>query len=150
MKTSSHRIGELKVIYRTTALPYQKIRCSQDTFHFLQKVWDQDLIEYIEQFCIILLSRSNQVIGYDFISMGGTAGTVVDAKVVFQTALLGNASSIILAHNHPSGNMTPSEPDKRMTTRVFEIGKSLDMPILDHMIVSKDQYFSFADEGILR
>lgn len=145
----SQNIGELKVIYRTTSLPTRKIVSSANAANVLKELWDQEIIEYVEQFCILLLNRANMVIGYDFVSQGGTAGTVVDPKVVFQTALLGNAASIILAHNHPSGNLSPSEQDKRLTKRLFEVGKSLDIPVLDHVIVTKDSYTSFADQGIL-
>ena len=145
----SNAIGELKVSYKTYARPMGKIVSSRDSYEFLKAVWDEDLIEYQEQFCLLFLSRSNHIIAYNFVSTGGTASTIVDAKMVFQAALLCNAVSIILAHNHPSGNLSPSEGDKRMTQRVFRIGKDLDMPVLDHIIISKDGYYSFADEAML-
>ncbi|WP_439487218.1 JAB domain-containing protein [Algoriphagus sp.] len=81
------------------------------------------------------------------ISKGGTAGTVVDAKLVFATALKGAAQSLVISHNHPSGNLLPSEQDKRLTQRLVELGKALDLPVLDHIIVTVDGYYSFADEG---
>jgi DNA repair protein RadC len=145
----SNAIGELKISYRTTHAPYGKITNSLAAYEFLRKVWDMDLIEYQEQFCLICLSRANYIIGYEFISTGGSAGTVVDAKLVFQASLLANASSIILAHNHPSGNLTPSEQDDRLTRRLTTVGRSIDIPVIEHVIISKDGYFSFADEGRL-
>lgn len=145
----SNAIGEMKVSYKTYAKPMGKITGSQSVYEFLRKVWDEDLIEYQEQFCLLLLSRFNFITAFHFVSTGGTAGTVVDPKMVFQSALLCNASSIILAHNHPSGNLSPSDQDKRLTERLIRIARDLDMPILDHMILTKDSYFSFADQGIL-
>jgi len=97
----------------------------------------------------LLLSRVNRVLGNCFISSGGISGTVVDAKVVFATALKANASSMIVAHNHPSGNLIPSEQDRRLTKRLTEIGRALDLPLLDHVIVTNEGYYSFADEGVL-
>ncbi len=145
----SNAIGEMKVSYKTYAKPMGKITGSRSVYEFLIQVWDRDLIEYQEQFCLLFLSRFNYIIAFNFVSTGGTAGTVVDPKMVFQAALLCNASSIILAHNHPSGNLTPSEQDKRLTERLTRIARDLDIPVLDHMIVTKESYMSFADEGIL-
>lgn len=105
--------------------------------------------EVVEHFYLILLSRSNQVIKKQLISQGGTAGTVVDVKIVFKIALEHLAQSIILVHNHPSGNLAPSEQDKRLTERLVKTGRDLDLPVLDHVIFGDRGYFSFADEGIL-
>jgi len=145
----SNAIGELKVSYKTNAAPYGKILTSDNMAEFLKRIWDMDLMEYQEQFCLVCLSRSNHIIGYQFISTGGTAGTVVDCKMIFQSALLTNATSIIVAHNHPSGNLQPSEQDKRLTQRLKDLGKLIDIPLLDHVIVTKDSYTSFGDQGIL-
>ena len=97
----------------------------------------------------MLLSTGNRVLGISTISTGGTDGTFVDAKVVFAAALKANASSIVISHNHPSGNLLPSEQDKRLTRRLVEIGRVLDLPVLDHMILGREGYYSFADEGEL-
>jgi DNA repair protein RadC len=105
--------------------------------------------EVVEHFYLILLTRSNLVIKKQLISQGGTTGTVVDAKMVFKTALEHLAQSIILVHNHPSGNLTPSEQDRRLTERLVRAGKELDLPVIDHLIFADRGYFSFADEGIL-
>lgn len=145
----SHNIGELKISYRTTALPTHKITSSINCADLLREIWDKDLIEYVEQLCIVCLSRSNNVIAYQFLATGGISGCFVDIKVIFQTALLANASSIILAHNHPSGNLKPSDQDHRLTKRICDLGKSLDMPLLDHVIMTRDNYHSMADNGEL-
>jgi len=102
-----------------------------------------------EEFWMLLLNRANRVIGREQISIGGTSGTVVDAKVIFRKALEGQASGLILAHNHPSGNLRPSQADIDITKKLRSGGKSLDISILDHLIISEMGYFSFADEGIL-
>lgn len=123
-----------------------KISCSRDIYELMKpELFD----EQVEFFYLLLLSRSNQVMKKHLISQGGTAGTVVDTKVVFKIALEHLAQSIILIHNHPSGNLRPSEQDKRLTERMVKIGRELDLPVLDHLIYTDDGYFSFADEGIL-
>lgn len=111
--------------------------------------WDDNKIEFVEQFKILLLNRNNRVLGIFEVSTGGISGTVADPKLIFVAALKANASSIILAHNHPSGNLNPSEQDMRLTKRVKEAGNMLELPVLDHVIVTPEGYYSFADEGVL-
>ncbi len=103
-----------------------------------------------EEFWILCLNRANRVLQREQISTGGTAGTVVDAKVVFRKALEARASSIILSHNHPSGNLHPSQADLELTRKLVAAGKQLDLPVLDHLIVAEGGYYSFADEGALK
>jgi DNA repair protein RadC len=110
-------------------------------------IWDD--LEYRESFAILLLNRANRVLGIANISSGGLSGTVADPKVIFQQALKANASSIILLHNHPSGNTQPSEADITLTRKMKECGKFLDLPVLDHLIVTTDGYYSFAYEGLI-
>jgi len=98
---------------------------------------------------VILLNRANRVIGIFNLSTGGTVGTVAEPKLVFASSILRNASSIILAHNHPSGNLKPSTADTELTKKMKEAGKLLDIPVLDHLIVTSEGYYSFADEGII-
>lgn len=102
-----------------------------------------------EEFWILMLNRANQVIRRENISTGGVAGTVVDAKIIFKRALDFSASYLILCHNHPSGNLRPSQADISVTKKLKEAGNVLDIKILDHLIVSDRGYFSFADEGIM-
>jgi DNA repair protein RadC len=100
-----------------------------------------------EAFWILLLNRANRVIGRECISTGGVSGTVVDAKIVFRKALEYQASSLILGHNHPSGNLAPSTADRQLTAKLIQAGKHLDIAVLDHLIVTNSSYYSFADEG---
>ena len=101
-----------------------------------------------EQFWVLLLNRANEIIRPVQISVGGVAGTIADPKMIFKSAIENLASAIILVHNHPSGNLTPSQADKDLTKKVKESGRLLDIPILDHLIFGDNGYFSFADEGI--
>lgn len=100
-----------------------------------------------EEFWILLLNRANHLIGRTRISSGGAAGTVVEAGIVFRKAILANASALILVHNHPSGNLAPSEADVCLTRQLVEAGRLLQIPVLDHLIVAGHRYYSFADEG---
>lgn len=102
-----------------------------------------------EEFWLLLLSRSNGIIKKQNISQGGISGTVADPKLIFNHALNHLASSIILVHNHPSGNKKPSEADRRLTKQLFEAGKLLEIAVLDHIIFTDNGYFSFADENLL-
>jgi len=122
-----------------------KITCSRDAYDQIKPhLWDLPH----EEFWILLLSRSNEVIRPVQISQGGVSGTVADPKLIFKQAIEHLASSIILIHNHPSGNLTPSQADKDLTKRLKEAGRLLDTPVLDHLIFTDTHYFSFADEGL--
>ncbi|MFY0689559.1 MAG: DNA repair protein RadC [Cyclobacteriaceae bacterium] len=103
-----------------------------------------------EEFWVILLKRNNEVIKKVRISSGGVSGTVADPKLVFNAAIESLASAIILAHNHPSGNLTPSDQDKHLTNKLIQAGQTLDIKVLDHIIVGQSSYFSFADEGMMQ
>ena len=106
-------------------------------------------LEHKEYFYALFLDRANRVLGVYQVSSGGITGTVVDPKIVFQAGLKANATSIILAHNHPSGQTVPSEADIALTKKLINAGKILEMPILDHLIIAKEGYKSFADEGLI-
>ena len=124
----------------------KQIRSSQDVFEFIKpKLLDQP----VEQFWILSLNRNNKVINSRLISHGGVSGTVADPKVIFKLALEDLASGIILIHNHPSGNLKPSQADKKLTDKMVAAGKLLEIPVLDHLIFTDEHYFSFADEGLI-
>lgn len=151
-------IGEAKAITIISALELgrrrkdflaeekPKIGGSADAFEILKA----DLLDIPhEAFWIILLNRANRVIKKHQISQGGVAGTVADPKIIFKVAVEELASGIILAHNHPSGNLTASQTDIDLTKKLKESGKLLDIQVLDHLIIAGKKYFSFADEGLL-
>lgn len=103
-----------------------------------------------EEFWIVIISQSGTVLKTVQISSGGVTGTVVDAKLIFKAVIATpKATTVMLAHNHPSGNKRPSEADKNLTKKLVDAGKTLDIKVLDHIIVTDDSYYSFADEGIL-
>ncbi len=102
-----------------------------------------------EEFWVLLLNRSNKIIGRERISIGGVAGTIVDIKMIFKSAINSLSSLIILCHNHPSGNLKPSKVDIDITGKFKEAGNFLEVSVLDHVIITDSGYFSFADEGIL-
>ena len=118
-------------------------------YEVIMKHWNLEIIEYQEEVKVILLNRANIVLGIYEMSKGGISGTVVDIRIIIGVALKCNASSIILVHNHPSGKLVPSEPDKAITKRLKLACNLLELVLLDHLIISKYGYFSFADDGSL-
>lgn len=102
-----------------------------------------------EEFWLLLLSRSNKLIAKELISKGGLSGTIADPKIIFHIALQHQASSVVLAHNHPSNNLKPSQEDIDLTKKLYNAGKILDINVVDHLIITDDGYFSFSDEGLL-
>lgn len=123
-----------------------KIGSSRDAFQAIAPLLT-DLSH--EEFWLLLLNKANEVMARERLSTGGMSGTVVDIKMVFKCALDARASGIIAVHNHPSGNLQPSMADQELTRRLRRAGEMLDLPLLDHLIVSERGYYSFADEGAL-
>ena len=113
------------------------------------EVWEDDKIDFIEQFKVVLLNRSNMVIGVVNVSSGGVTGTVADPKVILAAAIKSNSVNIVLAHNHPSGNTNPSTADEELTYKIKEAAKFHDLKVLDHLIITREDYYSFADEGLM-
>lgn len=124
------------------------VKSSADVVDFLRPHFG-DEIETREYFFALYLSRSNRIIGFETISAGGTCGTVVDIKMLMRTTLNVGASAIILSHNHPSGNTTPSPQDLDLTKKINQACKFHEIKLLDHVIITYSSYFSFADEGSL-
>lgn len=144
-------MSEVSVSYRNPPqlIPKPKINSSKDAEEILRANWSDD-IELLEEFNILFLNRANLVKGILRASKGGTHGTVVDLKIIFAAALKGLATGIILAHNHPSGNLEPSKADIELTKRSRDVGLLLELPVLDHIILSPDSgYYSFADNGLI-
>jgi DNA repair protein RadC len=149
-KTQAVRLeATIELISRTneaTAVKNERITHSRQAFDLFRSYMGE---QPYESFYIILLNRGNRIIETVKISEGGVAGTVVDPKKIFKIALEKNASSMILGHNHPSGNPEASEADKKLTRKIKEAGDMLDISVLDHIIVADDHYNSFADQGII-
>lgn len=151
MDLQNTKVSEVQLSYKTTVKASERpqINTSQDVHRVLRSNWNYEIIEFIEEFKIILLNRANRVLGIVPISVGGTAGTIADPKVIFVAALKMNAASIIAIHNHPSGNLKPSHADVELTKKLRNAGLFLDLPVIEHIILTKDGYLSFADEGIM-
>jgi len=125
------------------------VKSSKDCYELLKLTWDENKIEFVEQFNVVLLNRAQKVLGIYELSTGGVTGTVTDPKLVFTAALKANACNIILTHNHPSGNFKPSRADEELTKRIATAGLYLDIKVVDHLIVTSEGYYSFADEGLI-
>ena len=127
-------------------LQKEKISSSKDVFDLFQSIMED--YKY-ESFWVLLLNRANKIIKKIQVSDGGVSGTVADPKRIFKHSLENDASGIILCHNHPSGNIKPSEADIKLTKKIREGGELLDISVLDHIIIGEEKYFSFADENML-
>jgi DNA repair protein RadC len=142
-------IPEIKISYNKGKRILGNVKSSADVQDFIRKQYKRGTIETQEYFNVIYLDRKNSIIGFYRHSKGGVAGTIADLKIVFGIALKSLASSMILSHNHPSNNLKPSQADITLTDKFKEIGKLHDIPVLDHIIVAKQGYYSFADEGLM-
>jgi DNA repair protein RadC len=144
-------IAEVELVYKTNVRPSDrlKVTTSRDAYDVLLQSWDPNTLELCEEFKILFLNRANKILGLFKLSKGGVSGTVADPKLIFAAALKANASSIILAHNHPSGNLQPSQSDLDLTKKCKEAGKFLEIQVLDHLILTSERYYSMADEGII-
>lgn len=139
------KVSEIKVSYSNRNPVQVKVTTSKIIYDLIIKQWDLDIIEYQEEVKIILLNRSNIVLGIYEMSKGGITGSVVDIRIILGVALKCGASSIIMVHNHPSGKLVPSESDKSITNRLKQACELIDINLLDHLIISKEGYYSFND-----
>jgi DNA repair protein RadC len=151
-------IGEVKAISIISALELGRRRKDQEPLKLPKITGSKQVYELmrpdlydepVEQVFLLLLNRTNGLIKKEHVSRGGVTASVVDPKVVFRFALEQGAHSLILIHNHPSGNLQPSDADKRLTQRLQKVGLELEIPLVDHLIYTDQGYFSFADEGIM-
>lgn len=144
-------VSEIELVYRNKINPKErpKVTTSTVAYDILMQSWDMNKIELIEQFAVLLLDRGKNCLGISHVSTGSISACIVDPKVVFATALKARASGLILAHNHPSGNLTPSKADEYLTDKLSRGGNILDISVLDHLIVTPRGYYSFSDDGML-
>ena len=149
-KKETSQFAEISVNYKTrkkfNEMPH--IDNSQASEQLFRKIWSEKM-EHVEEMYMILLNNANKSLGYSKISIGGTTATLVDVKIIFQTALMGNASAFIIAHNHPSGNKKPSESDITLTKKIQAAGDIMEIKLLDHLILTKEEYISMIDEEII-
>ncbi len=149
--TGIFQVAEIELIYKSRIKASERptIKTSQDGYALLLQSWDPNKIDFVEQFKVLLLNRANKVLGIYEVSTGGITGTVADPRLIFTAALKANAVSIMLCHNHPSGNLKPSRADEELTKKMKVVGQFLEILVLAHLIINTEGYYSFADEGVL-
>lgn len=156
MKTLKNRqdwkvVSEIELIYKTKVKASQRphITSSSAAYKVAMEVWNMNKIDFFEQFKILLLNQSNKVLGVYEVASGGISGTSVDLRLLFAAALKANASALIMIHNHPSGKTLPSAADKIITIKTKQAGNILNIDVIDHLIITSESYYSFADRGDL-
>lgn len=146
------QVNEISIRYkeRVPAPFWRQIKCSKDAAELLFQTWNKDTIAVHESFKIVLLNNSNKVKGIYQISQGGITGTLVDLRILFAVILKTLSVGIILTHNHPSGKLKASGPDRDITNKVKQAAQLFDVKVLDHIIITPNgEYYSFADQGLL-
>jgi DNA repair protein RadC len=148
---TTETLSEIHVSYKPGLTSSKTtITNSRDAYEILRDLFSADTISLQEQFIILYLNRANRVIGSYQLSKGGITGTIADVRLILSVALKTLATGLILAHNHPSGNLKPSEADKQITNKIRQAAKLLDIELLDHIIISSEGYYSFMDDGKIR
>lgn len=147
----NYSVAEISVSYsfKTPISQKKKVVSSRNAYEVFRDNWNMDLIQLQEEFKIIMLNRANLVLGIYSLSKGGVTSTIVDCKLIFSVALKCAANSIVLGHNHPSNNLHPSHQDLALTKKIIAGAKLLDISVIDHIILTSESYYSFADEGKL-
>jgi len=144
-----HNLAEIKVSYSTNNIPKIKITKGEEAYRVLLEFWDKGTIELQEEFKVLLLNKANEVLGIYPLSIGGITAAIVDVRLIFSVALKCNATGIIICHNHPSGNLKPSVADINITKKIKECSTLLDITLIDHLIISKEGFYSFINSGDL-
>lgn len=145
------QVASMELVYRPgfKIADRPKVTSARMAYNIFRKQWNDDTILLYEEFKVMCLNSACRVLGIFEVSAGGLSGTVVDSRLTFAPAILACASSIIIAHNHPSQNLSPSSQDKLLTEKLVKAGKLLEIPVCDHLIIGTEQYYSFSDEGLL-
>lgn len=146
---NTRQVSEIQVSYKPSLIADYKIGNSRNSFELVLNGWEKNTLEMQEEVKLLLLNRDNRVLGIYSLAKGGISSCIVDIRIILSVALKTLASAIILVHNHPSGRTTPSQIDLKITEQLNSACKLLDISLLDHLIITKQDYFSFADEGIL-
>ncbi|MEO7049834.1 MAG: JAB domain-containing protein [Ferruginibacter sp.] len=143
------RVAEVELVYKSKVKASERpqIKNSKNSYETFLKVWNANTIDFQEEFKVLLLNRANAVIGVYHSSSGGITGTVADPRLILATAIKSLSVAIVLGHNHPSGNLKPSRADEDITEKIKTVAKFHDIILLDHIIVTTEGYYSFADEG---
>ncbi|MEQ9202460.1 MAG: JAB domain-containing protein [Cyclobacteriaceae bacterium] len=149
--TNMPTIAEVSLSYKAKhkveTLP--SITSPQEAVEYLRSIWDKNTLELREEFIIVVLNNAKKVLGWSRISTGGSTATIVEPSAIFQVALLGKASSLVCAHNHPSGYLKASSADISLTRRLRDAGKLLGIKVDDHIIITQGGYLSLKEEGLI-
>ncbi len=149
MREFKSKLREVTAVYKSNQdINNVKINSSRDVNDYIRSVYPVS-IDIREAMLVLLLNNSNRTLGYSIASIGGLTGTLVDVRLVLRDALLTQSTGLILIHNHPSGTLKPSQSDINITNKVKRAGELMDIKVLDHLILTEDSYFSFADEGMM-
>lgn len=148
MKEYKTTTKKFEIKSNETEFPKVKISSSKDAADFIRKFYSDD-IEIYESFFLLLLNRANNTVGYAKISQGGITGTVVDTKIIAKYIIDTLSSAVILAHNHPSGALKPSQADIQVTKKITKVLEMVDSKVLDHVILTDEGEYSFADNGLI-
>jgi DNA repair protein RadC len=149
MKELTQTASEIQIRYKPKKIVGRRISCSGDAYKIIKHYYPDETISLQERFVVAYLNRAHNVIGIYEASIGGLTGTIADPRLILSVALKIAATGLILSHNHPSGNLKPSNADQELTNKIQLGAKYLDIMVLDHIILSADGYNSFADEGLL-
>lgn len=144
-------VAEIDVVYKSKIMASKRpqITSSRDAYILLLKAWDDSKLDLVEEFKILLLNRARRVLGLVSISSGGMTNPIADVRLILAIALKLAAISVILSHSHPSGNIKPSQADIDLTAKIVKAATIMDIQISDHIIVTREKYYSFADEGLI-
>ena len=149
MKKFKSKLREVTAVYKPNdSVQNVKITNSKDVNDFVRTIYPVE-INIREAMLVLYLNNSNRTMGYSIAGIGGITATVVDIRLILRDALLTQSTNIILVHNHPSGSLTPSEADRQMTDKVRKAAEVMDIKLLDHLILTEDSYYSFAEYGVL-
>ena len=149
MKEFKSKLREVTAVYKSKDdISNVKIGSSRDVNDYIRSVYPVS-IDIREAMVVLYLNNSNRTLGYSIASIGGITGTIVDVRLVLRDALLTQSTGLILIHNHPSGTLKPSQSDINITNKVKQAAELMDVKLLDHLILTEDSYFSFADDGII-
>ena len=145
------KVAEVELVYRSKIKASERpiIRTSKDCYNLLTHLWNMDKIDLLEEFKVLFLNRSGRVLCVFDVSSGGITGTVVDIRLVLAVAIKTLATTMILSHNHPSGNLIPSLADEQLTLKLKEAANLHNITVADHLIITSESYLSFADKGLL-
>ncbi len=145
----NRQVAEIQLSYYPRLIGEFKIQSSRESYELFLREWEQNTLEMQEEVKLLLLNRNSRVLGIHSLAKGGLTSCVVDVRIILSVALKSLATGIILVHNHPSGNLKPSQLDIKITEQLKAGCKILNIELLDHLIITRHDYYSFADEGML-